>query len=178
MIMTTGTTAKLSTQLYYVLYGLLELPARNLIEEIDDDNGIEALRRLYERYKKSKILSVVGYLNRITTTKFEERTFAATFMDWETDMTRLEATLGREIYEEIKIGLLISGATGKLREHLCLNLAETTTVNYQTLRNVVLDYVRHHGVGNNNNKGKKDDNAMEVDAFWTTKGGKGKSNYQ
>ena len=124
-----GTTARLRTPLCYVLYGLLELPARNLIEEIDDDNGVEALRRLHERYKKSKILNVVNYLHRITSTKVEERTCAATFMDWETDLGKLEATLGREIYEEIKIGLLIAGTTGKLRERLCLNLAEATTVN-------------------------------------------------
>ena len=103
LVLPNGTTARLSTQLYYVLYGLLELPVRSLIEEIDDDNGVEALRRLHERYKKSKILNVVNYLHRITTTKFEERTFAATFMDWETDLGKLEATLGREVYEEIKM---------------------------------------------------------------------------
>ena len=164
LVLLPGTTAKLSQQLYYVLYGLLELPARNLVEDIDNDNGVEALRRLHERYKKSKMLNVVHYLHKITTTKFEERTFAATFMDWETDLSKLEAALGREVYEEMKIGLLIAGTTGKLRDHMCLSLAETTTVNYQTLRGVVLDYVRHHGT--TTSKNKKEDNNMEVDAVW------------
>ena len=116
-------------------------------------------------------------MQKITRVTFEEKNFGTTFSEWESDVTRLETALGKEIYEEIKIGLIIAGTTGKLREHLCIGLAESTLQNYEVLRRVILEYVRHQAT--TNNKRRRDQDAMDVDAIWNYKGDnrKGKGKY-
>ena len=39
---------QMSMELYYILYNSLEPPARNILDDVEDDNGFESLQRLVE----------------------------------------------------------------------------------------------------------------------------------
>ena len=58
------TAEHMSMELYYILYNSLEPPARNILDDVEDDNGFESLRRLIERYRKPNLMTVVNYLQK------------------------------------------------------------------------------------------------------------------
>ena len=134
-----GTTEKLSSLFYYVLSGLTEGPAYTIVDQIEDANGFEAWRRLSNRYAKTKLQSAIMTLVTIVNTKFNEKDFETTFAEWENYINKFEMAVGKELYDEIKVGLLIAGTTGKLHDHLCLSV--TDVVDYDTVRSTVLHYL-------------------------------------
>ena len=67
------TTLKLSYLFYYVLSGLTEGPAYTIVDQIEDANGLEAWRRLAQRYAKTKLQNAIMMLVSIVNTKFAER---------------------------------------------------------------------------------------------------------
>ena len=91
--------------------------AYTLIDQVADSNGMEAWRLLSTRYAKSSQQTAIITLVSIVNTKFEDRTFETTFAKWESQVTKFERAIKKELYDEIKVGLLIAGTTGKLHDH-------------------------------------------------------------
>jgi len=50
-----GSTRKMASVLYYVLAGLVDGPAYVLVDQVEDSNGLEAWRLLYQRYARTNI---------------------------------------------------------------------------------------------------------------------------
>ena len=156
-----GHTEKLSSLFYYVLSGLVEGPAYTIVDQIDDANGFEAWRRLHQRYAKTKLQSAIMQLVTIVNTKFQEKSFETTFAEWETNITKFEMAVGRELYDEIKVGLLIAGTTGKLHDHLGLSVTEV--VDYDSVRQIVLHYFKSKTLTTNTSKSSHEDGRDPMD---------------
>ena len=106
-----GQTRRISTMMYYVLSGLVTDSAYTLIYQVADSNGMEAWRLLTDRYAKTTQQTAIITLVSIVNTKFEDRNFETTFAKWESQVTMFERAIEKELYDEIKVGLLIAGTT-------------------------------------------------------------------
>jgi hypothetical protein len=163
--------------LFYVLTGLLEGAPSNLCDTIEDSNGAEALRRITTRYARAKSHSALVILMKIISAKFpDDDNFETKLGIWENDVLKFEKAIGKELYEEIKVGLLVAGTTGRLHDHLCLNLG--TLKDYSSTRQVVINYAKTKTM-KLVNKNYNYSDPMDVDAIqkggnYKGKKGKGK----
>jgi len=114
LLLEDGTGEQMSKQLYYVLDGLLDETTSpwTIFDTEMNMNGFEVLRKLIDRYMKGKQMKAILLLVKIVSTKFDESNFELTFSAWENDIVKFEMAIGKPLYEEIKMGLLISGTTG------------------------------------------------------------------
>ena len=144
MALADGSAQNMARAMYYTLDSLLGDAPLLLIEAIPDMNGFEALRQLCHRYMKSKQMTGILLLVKIINYKFNDKDFETSFATWENDVTKFEQAIGKELYEEMKVGLLIAGTTGQLHEHLCLTASQAAT--YTEVRDVVLNYVKHRSI--------------------------------
>ena len=140
-----GTTAQMGDILHYMLSSLLEGSPYTILDGVTDGNGFEALRRVHSRYARSKQHKAILLLVKIVSTRFNDKDFESGFTTWESDITKFEEAIGKELYEEVKIGLLIAGTSGRLHEHLCLTCGEAR--DYETVRDTVINYVKHRSLG-------------------------------
>ena len=161
--------------LYHTLASLVEGPAYTILDQAEEENGFEAFRKLHLRYAKTKMQNAIMRMAAIINMKFQDTTFENTFTEWESEIHKLETGLKTEhsdgkLADEVKIGILISGTTGKIHDHLCLSLSEVST--YEDARDTVINYLKSRNLTISSKKDKKD--WMEVDAVNTTwKRGKG-----
>ena len=82
----------------------------------------------------------MGLVTLVNTKFHDDKDFETKFSKWENDITKFERAIGKELYDEIKVGLLIAGTTGKLHDHLCLTT--TDDINYNNIRTIVLNYLK------------------------------------
>ena len=169
--------------LYYVLTGLLDGGPSNLCDTIDDSNGAEAFRRITTRYARARSHSALVILMRIISAKSPDDDNLETKVSvWENDILKFEKAIGKELYEEIKVGLLVGGTTGKLYDHLCLNLG--TLKDYTSTRQIVVNYAKTKVMQSyKHNKHYNPSDPMDVDAIqkggnYKGKKGKGKGQYK
>ena len=168
-----GDAWKFATTLYYVLSNLTEGAAFVVIDQIDDNNGLEAWRLLHVRFARTKTQTIITTLVNVINTKFDtDKDFESTFAKWESELQKFERGLGRPLYDEIKVGLLIAGTSGKLHDHLCFTTSQTT--DYGQIREIVLNYVKTKQLAIHTRHTRRGD-PMEVDAIKgkNYKGGKG-----
>ena len=111
--------------LYYTLMSLIEGSAYTILEQVEEENGCEAYRKLYLRYARTKMQNAIMRIATIVNTKFHDTNFETTFSEWESELHKIEVSLNNKIDDVIKIGILIAGTTGKLHDHLCLTLGDT-----------------------------------------------------
>ena len=171
----TGTTRKMASVLYYVLAGLVDGPAYVLVDQVEDSNGLEAWRLLYQRYARTNIQNAIMTLVTLVNTKLDDKDFETKFSKWESDITKFERAIEKPLYDEVKVGLLIAGTSGKLHDHLCLTT--TTTIKYEDIRNVILSYLKTRSLSTST-KTNRDSGPvpMEIDNINFRKGkGQGKS---
>ena len=92
-----GTAAKMSRALYYILDGLLDdaYPPYTLHDSTLDNNGFEVIRKLLDRYMKSKQMKSILLLVKIVTTRFDDKSFENSFAYWESDITKFELAIGK-----------------------------------------------------------------------------------
>ena len=127
--------------LYYTLASLVTGPPYTIIDRVPEGNGLEAYRQLHLRYSKSNMQTAMMRLCTIVETKFNsEKDFETTFANWESEIARFEFALQKDLYDEIKVGLLIAGTTGKLHDHLCFTLGDK--VDYKAVRETVISYFK------------------------------------
>ena len=161
--------------LYYTLVSLIEGAAYTILEQVDEENGLEAYRKLYARYAKTKMQNAIMRMAAIVNIKFQDTTFENTFSEWESEIHKLESALKTErtdgkLADEVKIGILIAGTTGKIHDHLCLSLNDVST--YSDARDIVINYLKSRNLTMVSKKTKSD--WMEVDAINTQWKGKGR----
>ena len=84
---------------------------------------MEAYRKLHKRYAKTKMQEAIARLINIVNTRLGgEANFETAFANWENEVLKFELALGRPVYDDMKVGLLIAGKSGKLHDHLCLTV--------------------------------------------------------
>ena len=88
-----GETTKQTHTLYYILTGLVVGTAFVLIDEITDNNGLEAWRRLTTRYARTKTHTAIATLVSIVNAKFDDKNFETTFAKLESNITKLEQAI-------------------------------------------------------------------------------------
>ena len=159
--------------LYYTLMSLVGGSAYTILEQVEEENGCEAYRRLYLRYARTKMQNAIMRIATIVNMKFHDSNFETTFTEWESEMHKIEVSLNNKIDDVIKIGILIAGTTGKLHDHLCLTLGDT--LSYDDTRDMVINYLKTKSLTSQTRKGPDD---MDVSAVTKGKGfsfkGKGK----
>ena len=102
----------------------------------------------------------------IVETKFNsEKDFETTFANWESEIAKFEFALQKDLYDEIKVGLLIAGTTGKLHDHLCFTLGDK--VDYKAVRETVISYFKSKSLTTKRGYGGAE--PMDIGAL-TTKG--------
>ena len=111
--------------LYYTLMSLVGGSAYTILEQVEEENGCEAYRRLYLRYARTKMQNAIMRIATIVNMKFHDSNFETTFTEWESELHKIEVSLNNKLDDVIKIGILIAGTTGKLHDHLCLTLGDT-----------------------------------------------------
>ena len=159
--------------LYYTLMSLVGGSAYTILEQVEEENGCEAYRRLYLRYARTKMQNAIMRIATIVNMKFHDSNFETTFTEWESEMHKIEVSLNNKIDDVIKVGILIAGTTGKLHDHLCLTLGDT--LSYDDTRDMVINYLKTKSLTSQTRKGPDD---MDVSAITKGKGfgskGKGK----
>ena len=148
--------------LYYTLMSLVQGSAYTILEQVEEENGCEAYRRLYLRYAKTKMQNAIMRIATIVNTKFHDANFETTFTEWESELHKIEVSLETKLDDVIKIGILIAGTTGKLHDHLCLTLGDT--LSYGDTRDVVINYLKTKNLTSTTQK-KQSDDAMDVSAL-------------
>ena len=160
-----------SSMLYYALTSYLEGTAYLIIDQLNDNNGYEAWRRLTKRFLKSKTHSALTTLIAIVNTKFPDDHFETALTTWEKEIQQFERATGSPLPEHIKTGLLIAGTTGKLHDHLCLTCTDLT--DYEAIRQSILNYIKTKTLRVPARR-NYDPNAMEVDNVQRYRDYKGK----
>ena len=158
----------LNSRLYYVLISLTDKGAFTIVDNVEDSNGMEAWRRLCERYARTKRQKSVMSLVAIMGMKLpDDNTLENKFSQFETELDRYEKATGDELPQTAKIGILVAVTTGRLHEHLVLNMGDYTT--YDQIRTVILNYTRSRRITKKPNP--NDPVPMEIDGLF----GKGKT---
>ena len=165
---------RLQPFLYYTLLSVVDGSAHTIIDQVENENGLEAYRRLHQIYAKSKMQNAIMRMATIVNTKFHDNAnFEATFTDWEYEIHHFNLAVDTKLQDEVKVGILIAGTTGKLHDHLCLTLGKQ--LNYESVRGVILNYIKSKNLTTKtNNQQQEKPQWMYVGAIGITKGGKGR----
>ena len=85
---------KLQPFLYYTLLSLIEGSAQTIVEQVEEENGLEAYRKLHLRYAKSKMQNAIMRMATIVNMRFNDNaSFETTFADWEYEIHRFNASV-------------------------------------------------------------------------------------
>ena len=104
---------KLAQLLYYLLTTTLKEAPYQLLDTIADSNGPEAWRLLVQRYAKNQShLAMTTLLTLINFSLPNDDTAETKFATWENEVTKFERLIGKDLYPEIKTGLVVKGITG------------------------------------------------------------------
>ena len=154
--------------LYYTLQSVIEGGAQLVIEQVSEENGLEAFRLLHLRFAKSKMQNAIMRMATIVNMKFNDNAnFETTFSDWEYEIHKFNSSVDNKLSDEVKVGILVAGTTGKLHDHLCLTLGQS--VDYAKTREVVLNYIKSKNL---TTKTKQEEKPVWMDVSSLTKGGK------
>ncbi len=74
---------------------LTEGVAYTIVDNAPGTEGLEAWRRLHERFAKTKTQTTIMQLVAIVSTKLTENNFESIFAQWETNITKYEAAVGK-----------------------------------------------------------------------------------
>ena len=105
---------KLQSFLYYTLLSLIEGSAQTIVEQVEEENGLEAYRKLHQRFAKTKMQNAIMRMAAIVNMKFNDNAnFETTFSDWEYEIHRFNESVETKLQDEVKVGILIAGTTEK-----------------------------------------------------------------
>ena len=93
-------TGQMNPFLYYTLVSVTEGPAYTILEQVEEENGFEAYRKLYVRYAKTKMQNAIMRMASIINIKFHDTTFENTFAEWESEIHKLESALKVEAQQQ------------------------------------------------------------------------------
>ena len=88
--------------LYYTLMSLIEGSAYTILEQVEEENGCEAYRKLYLRYARTKMQNAIMRMATIVNTKFHDTHFETMFTEWESEIHKIELSLSSNLADEIK----------------------------------------------------------------------------
>ena len=99
----------------------------------------------------------------------DDNTLEQKFTTFEVEMNRYEMATGNQLPESAKVGILVATTTGRLHEHLVLNMNDTTT--YAQVRVTIMNYIKSKKLSTKAMKQTTDGiSPMDVDAIDKGKG--------
>ena len=164
-----GSTAR---KLFLALVMLTEESALRLVQTVQDSNGVEALRRLLQRFNPITQGRVLATLNGILQADFgaDEVGFLDRLTQWDQKVQEFEQMSRQSLPDLIKRAIITERAPVALRTHLLVNAQSLTS--YGMVRAAVESFVT---AGRRWDAQEPGSEAMEVDAQYDQKDGKGKT---
>ena len=151
---------KLAQLLYYLLTTTLKDAPYLLLDSVTDSNGPEAWRLLYKRYAKNQAhLAMTTLLSLVNFQLPNDDTAETKFAAWENNVTKFERIIGKELYPEIKTGLVVKAAAGKLYDHLSLTVHDLQ--NYRDVKETIINFAKTRQLKHSHNSWDSD--YMQVD---------------
>ena len=87
--------------LYYTLMSLIEGSAYTILEQVEEENGCEAYRKLYHRYARTKMQNAIMRMATIVNTKFLDSNFETMFTEWESEIHKAVLSLNSKLADEM-----------------------------------------------------------------------------
>ena len=124
------------------MISLVEGSAFSILEQVEEGNGLEAYRKLSYRSARNKLQNAVLRMASIVNIKFQDSNFENAFTDWESEIFKLDTSLGpsKRLPDEVKIGILVAATTGKIHDPLCVSMARIET--YSEAKETVINYLK------------------------------------
>ena len=127
-------------QLYSILTGLLRGKPLRMILQISERNGFEAWRQLSQLYKprtKSRSVSLLSALMNLPPFT-KDRTLLEQVLGLERLRDEYRRSSGAEVPDDLMLSVLVKCLPGHIRQHIQLQLTETST--YAETRRAVVGY--------------------------------------
>ena len=161
---------ELSSVLYYALTQFSTGPALQVVRQVTSKVGLEAWRRLHERFNLTRLSKGLSRLTKLLQPNFRQAHFESDFTQWEVELEHYVRDSGAALPDSVLIAVLINATSGALQNHLRLNSSQLDS--YQKVRALILDYFKTRHMF----QGPTDDTSspMEIDALWRRHFGKGK----
>ena len=106
---------------------------------MQDENGFEAWRLLLEEHLPHTRARSLQLLSNLIHTKFDsKRTTMKNILKFEDSIEEYEKSSGDTVQGDLKVSVVLGNTEGPLRQHLLLNVKETTK--YSTLRQFLVSY--------------------------------------
>ena len=102
----------MKTRLYYVLISLTDKAAFTIVDNAHNSNGMEAWRRLRERYSRTnQQKSIVSLVASMAMKLPDDNTLEHKFVNFEVEMNRYEMATGNQLPDSAKVGILVATTT-------------------------------------------------------------------
>ena len=135
----TSRTIDKSKKLYSILTSYTKGRPLRTIKQVQDENGFEAWRLLLEEHLPHTRARSLQLLSNLIHTKFNsKRTTMENILKFEDSIEEYEKSSGDSVQDDLKVSVVLGHAEGPLRQHLLLNVKETTK--YSTLRQFLVSY--------------------------------------
>lgn len=105
----------------------------------------------------------------------DDNTLEQTFANFETEMSCYEMAAGNQLPDSAKVGILVSTITGRLHEHLVLNVTEETR--YAQVRAAVMNYTKSKKLTTKHLISPATDGSVPMDVDGIKGGTKGQKKY-
>ncbi len=132
---------QMNSTLYYLLMSHSEKSAFTIIDNVDQTNGLEAWRKLHERFAHTKRQRTVMSLAAVMKMQLpDDNSLEENFTMFERELDKFERATGDTLPETAKIGIVVAVTTGKLHDHLVLNMGGLDT--YYKVRSTIMNYIK------------------------------------
>ena len=135
----TPRTIDKSKKLYSILTSFTKGRPLRTIKQVQDENGFEAWRLLLEEHLPHTRARSLQLLSNLIHTKFDsKRTTMENILKFEDSIEEYEKSSGDTVQDDLKVSVVLGNTEGPLRQHLLLNVKETTK--YSTPRQFLVSY--------------------------------------
>ena len=135
----TPRTIDKSKKLYSILASYTTGRPLRTIKQVQDENGFEAWRLLLEEHLPRTRARSLQLLSNLIHTKFDsKRTTMENILKFEDSIEEYEKSSSDSVQDDLKVSVVLGNTEGPLRQHLLLNVKETTK--YSTLRQFLVSY--------------------------------------
>ena len=140
-VMKEDTTAR-SFQLYALLSSLIKGRAFQIVKQVPQQRGYEALRLLLLQFQPPSKVRSLGILSALTQLKGfnSKEPYLPQILELERGFEQYEIASGEAVQASLKSALLLRSLSGVMRQHISATLPEDAS--YTTLREAILRYER------------------------------------
>ena len=142
VVITNPETQARSFQLYALLSALIKGRAFQIVKQVSQQRGYEALRMLLLQFQPPSKVRSLGILSALTQLKGfnTKEPYLPQILELERGFEQYEIASGEAVQASLKSALLLRSLSGVMRQHISASLPEDAS--YTTLREAILRYER------------------------------------